>query len=181
MGIHLPRKRTSQRTFPGIPLAARISLAVSAVFLGVIPGVVSSGSASGRPVSSVPGATAARAVSLNLTTNVHLVGRPGHIDYAKGTVSGTFSGTTSCRFVTIGSSGGSVTFTIYPASGGSILGRAATHGRVVGPTVYFSGTASIIGGTGRWAHAHGTNLKYAGTSNRQNYRSTSVMHGSISV
>jgi hypothetical protein len=175
MGIRLPRKRTSRRTFPGI------SLVVSAVFLGVIPGVVSSGAASARPVRSVSDATAARVVSLSLTTKLRLVGRPGHVSYAKGTVSGTFSGTTSARFVAIGSSGGEATFTIYPASGGSILGRSVTHGRVVGPVAYFSGTASIVGGTGRWAHAHGTNLKYTGTVNRQNYRSASVMHGSISV
>ncbi len=120
-------------------------------------------------------------IALNLTTNARLTSRPGHVDYAKGTVSGTFTGTTTIRFVAIGSIGGEATFTIYPKSGGSLTGRSVTHGRVVGPTAYFSGTSSITGGTGAYAHAHGTGLTFSGKVDRQNYRSTSVTHGNISL
>jgi len=151
-------------------------------FVGVNMGPMSQGTvASARSTRNAPIAVATKVMSLSLTTTLRLVGRPGHVDYAKGNVTGNFAGTTSVRFVAIGSTGGEATFTIYPTSGGSLIGRSVTHGHVVGPTAYFSGTASITGGTGRWAHAHGTGLGYSGSLDRQNYHSTSVMHGSIRV
>lgn len=159
-------------------LLSRVSLIVLTLVLGAIPALASSRDTS-QSRRSVSRAVAARVVSLNLRTTLRLVGRPGHVNNAKGTFTGTFSGTTTVRFVAAGSTGGEATFTLYPASGGSLIGHSVTHGRVVGPTAYFSGTASITGGTGSWAHAYGTGLAYSGTLDRQNYHSTSVMRGSI--
>jgi hypothetical protein len=175
MGIRSLWKRPLQH-----PLL-RVLPVIGALALAAIPSAASSRTNTAHQARNVPVAAAARVVSLNLTSKLRLIGRPGHVDYVKGTVSGTFSGTTSVRFVAIGSTGGEATFTIYPKSGGSLFGRSVTHGRVVGPTAYFSGTASITGGTGSWAHAHGTGLAFSGTVNRQNYHSTSVTHGTIRV
>jgi hypothetical protein len=175
MDFRLLRKRMSRRTL------LCVSLVGSIASLGAISGVASSGADVSRQAHGSSVATAARVVALHLTTNLHLVGRPGHVAYAKGTVSGTFSGTTSVRYTAIGSTGGEATFTMYPSSGGSMTGRSVTHGHAVGPTAYFTGTATITGGTGRWAHAHGTGLSFSGSLDRQNYHSTSVTSGNIRV
>jgi hypothetical protein len=173
MGLRLLWKRMSQ------PALLRVSLVGSIVSLGALFGVTSSGADVSHQARGGPVAAAARVMSLNLTTTLHVVGRPGHVAYAKGTVSGTFSGTTSVRYTAVGSTEGEATFSIYPSSGGSLLGRSVTHGHAAGPIAYFSGTATITGGTGRWAHAHGTGLSFSGTLNRQNYHSMSVTRGKL--
>jgi hypothetical protein len=168
------RMHTSRRA-----LALALAL-VSAMVLGAIPDIASSGAAPIRTTHGAPRAVAARVVYVDLTTLLRLVGHPGHVEYAKGTVSGTFSGTTSARFTTIDSTEGEASFTIYPSKGGSLDGRGHLRGHIVGPTAYFAGTALIVGGTGEWAHASGK-LVYSSTIDRQNFHSTSVMHGDISV
>lgn len=183
MGIRVLGRRSSLRSLPQVSqfrLLPRVSLPLSLMAIaGATLAAASSTGATARP-NGVTG-VAARTISLNLTTTAHLIGRPGHVAYAKGTISGTFTGTTSVRYVAVSSLGGETTFTIYPKSGGSLYGKSITRGRAVGATAYFSGTSTVTGGTGRWAHAHGTNLKFSGTVDRQNYHSTSVLRGSISV
>ena len=56
---------------------------------------------------------------------------------------------------------------IYPHNG-SITGYANASYRTQGGTASFSGTMSIIRGTGTYNHAHGTGLKFSGTINRSN-------------
>ena len=69
------------------------------------------------------------------------------------------------------------TFTIH-ASGGSIEGRgsAAPHGS--GTYESFSGTLTVTGGTGRYAHAHGHGGLY-GTFDRDNYALVIKTTGSL--
>jgi hypothetical protein len=187
MGIRLHSRRVVRRTLLGI------SLGISTVGLGAIAGI-SSGAAlafpggasahsasAGSSAHGLPGAVTARVIVLNLKSTLHLVGPPGHVDYSKGTVSGSLSGTASTRFVSLGTAKGESTFTIYPSTGGSLTGRSLTQGHVVGASLYFSGTSTITGGTGRWAHAHGTGLTFSGVLNRQNYHSTVTTHGNVSV
>lgn len=114
---------------------------------------------------------------------MHLVGRPGRVLNEQGTFKGSISGSITLRFVSVISStstGGTGTFTAYP-KGGSFSGRTSTKGHVVGATIYFTGSASITRGTGRWAHASGSNLQFSGSINRQNFRSTGHMQGHIGV
>jgi hypothetical protein len=54
---------------------------------------------------------------------------------------------------------------IYP-SGGSLSGHASASYHVAGAYASFSGTMSISRGTGRYAHAHATNLRFAGSIRR---------------
>lgn len=157
-------------------------LLVAATALGVavaLPTAASSTQA--RSAAASPTATAARLIAVQLHSTLRLVGRPGHVDYVKGTVSGTLSGTTTSRYVSAGLNVGEATFVIYPKSGGSLSGRSVTRGRAAGPVAYFSGTVTITSGTGPWAHARGHGLSLSGTMNRQNYHSTTVISGTISV
>lgn len=179
MGVRMVSRRTLRRA------SVRVPLVLVMTGLGVAAGVVPSGATQvratrrARAARSVPTATAANTLSVRLSAQVRLIGRPGHVDNERGTFTGTFSGTIALRVEAVGSTGGTATFTMYPTKGGSISGHSVTRGHVNGATVDFTGTATITGGTGSWAHASGTGLRYEGVLNRQNNHATSVMSGRI--
>lgn len=171
MGIHLPSMQVRRRG------ARRVLLVVPMVTLGIgaTAGVPSSGA---LPSPSEPVAVAAKVLFLNVTTNLHLVSRSGHTLIHQGSTSGNLSGAIYTHSVALSTSRGEGTFTFYP-KGGSISGRASTRGHVVGATLYFTGTATITGGTGKWAHASGSGLQYSGVMNRQNFHVTEHFSGNI--
>jgi hypothetical protein len=176
MGIHLSLEHGRRRVY------ARAAFALAAVALAPTAWVATS-SAAPRPTSTPTSSAAstgviARAMPLSLTVHLHLVGRPGHVLIEQGTVTGTISGTGYSRNTTIASSRGESTFTVS-AKNGTLSGKAATHGRVVGGTAYFVGTATITSGTGSWAHAAGSSLQFNGTMDRQNYNVTDHVTGTI--
>jgi hypothetical protein len=174
MSLGLLSKHASQRTSVGVlPV-----LVLGAVALGGGANVARSGAAPSSPARGTVLATAAATRSVSLSASLHLVGRPGHVIYEQGTISGTLSGTVSARCTSISSTKGTATFTIY-TKGGSLSGRASTRGHVVGASVPFAGTAVMTSGTGVWAHAAGSNLQYSGVMNRQNYRIAEHLTGSI--
>jgi hypothetical protein len=131
-------------------------------------------------LGNVAPATAARTMSLNLSAAMHLIGRPGHVLNEQGSFSGTLSGSIDIHFVSASSTTGAGTFVAY-TQGGSISGETRTSGHVVGASVYYTGTMSITKGTGRWAHAAGSGLRFSGVINRHNFHSTGHMQGSIRV
>ncbi len=147
------------------------------LFVGVVVGVAPSGAASG---GGGPVAAAARTQSFDISSTLHLIGHPGHVLNEQGTFSGTQSGTIAIRFTSVTSTSGEATFTAYP-SGGSVSGRTSTKGEVVGAHVYFSGSMTITGGTGKWAHASGRGLGFSGIVDRQNFHATTHMTGAISL
>jgi hypothetical protein len=169
MGIHLPLKLRLNCS------PSRVSMVLLAVILGAAANVAPSGAA---PSRTEPVAIAARTMSLNVNVNLHLVGHPEQVFHEQGSFSGSLSGSVSTRNTASSSSAGEGTFTLYPR-GGSISGRGSTHGYIVGAIAYFSGTANITGGTGRWAHATGSNMHYSGTLNRQNLHITEHITGTI--
>jgi hypothetical protein len=128
-----------------------------------------------------PSAVAARTMAFNITSNLRLVGRPGHVLNEQGTFSGSQSGTIAIRFTSVTSTSGEATFTAYPKGGGWVSGRTSTKGRVVGASVYFGGTMTITGGSGRWAHASGHGLGFSGVVDRRSFHATTHMQGSIHV
>jgi hypothetical protein len=174
MGVHLPSKHASQRA------SLRASLVLLAGAVGVAVSVAPSGAAPSHPERGLPRATAAKTMPLSLNASMHLIGRPGHVLNEQGSFTGTLSGSIAIHFVSATSTSGTGTFVAYP-QGGSISGRTATRGHVVGANVYFSGTMSITSGTGRWAHAAGSGLQFNGVINRQNFHATGHMQGSIGV
>jgi hypothetical protein len=145
--------------------------------LGVGAGVVSSeaGAARGGPV-----AAAAKTQTFDINSTLHLVGKAGHVINEQGSFSGSQSGTIDIRFTSVSSTAGEATFVAYQ-SGGSVSGRTSTRGHVVGRTVYLTGSMTITGGTGRWAHASGHGLGFSGVVDRQNFHATTHMQGSIDV
>lgn len=146
------------------------------VALGAIAWVAPSGAASG---GDGPVATAARTQAFNINSTLHLVGRAGHVLNEQGTFTGSQSGTIAIRFTSVTSTSGEATFAAYPRGGGYVSGRTSTKGRVVGAKVYFGGSMTITGGSGRWAHASGRGLGFSGVVDRRNFHATTHMQGSI--
>jgi hypothetical protein len=133
------------------------------------------------PAQGGPSARAAGRMSFNINADMRLVSRQGHVLNEKGTFSGSQSGTIALRFTMATSTSGSATFTAYSSRGGSVSGRTATHGRIVGARVYFTGSMTITGGTGRWSHASGRGLSFSGVVDRRSFHATSQMRGTINV
>jgi hypothetical protein len=162
MGIDLSKRSTSM----GV-------LLISVLGLGIM-GVTGAAGAQ----QSARATTASSELTLNEAMQATRVGPPGHAFNEKGLVSGTLAGSVAAHVETIASTSGQATITLY-LSKGTISGRAPTHGRVVGATAYFEGSMSITGGTGSYAHASGSGLKFKGTINRQNFRVTAQLHGTV--
>jgi hypothetical protein len=133
------------------------------------------------PAQAGPRAVAASSLSFNVSSNLHLIGKPGHVLNEQGTFSGSQAGTIAIRFTSVTSTSGEASFTAYSSKGGSVSGRTATRGHVVGAIVYFTGTMTITGGTGRWSHASGHNLKFNGTVDRRSFHATTQMQGTIDL
>jgi hypothetical protein len=146
--------------------------------LAAIAGTATSNAVAWR---STPAARAARTLTFNISASLHLVGLAGHVLNEKGSFTGTQSGTIAIRFTSVSSTSGNATFAAYSSKGGSVSGRASTKGHVVGATVYFTGTITVTGGTGRWAHASGRNLHFSGTVDRHNFHATAHIQGTINV
>jgi hypothetical protein len=89
-----------------------------------------------------------------------LVKREGISYWQEGAVTGTLSGTIAVK-ITIGGPGVISTFTVTVPDG-TIRGRGSARIRPAGSVVHYLGTASITGGTGKYADASGRNLRYSG-------------------
>jgi len=111
------------------------------------------------------GAFAGRALRATDTGRLHYVSASGSLLYEEGSASGTLPGKMRVHLdVGAGFSG---SFTIY-TTGGSIKGRGRATPHGVGTYESFSGTLTVTGGTGRYAHARGRAGLY-GTFDRNNY------------
>jgi hypothetical protein len=114
---------------------------------------------------------------LNATDTAHLryVSSSGSLLFDEGKATGTLPGNMRVH-LDLGTTF-TGTFTIY-ASGGTIKGHgsAAPHGS--GTYESFSGTLTVTGGSGRYAHAHGHGGLY-GTFDRDNYALVIKTTGSL--
>lgn len=166
----------SGRSRSALPLAyARLVLVITAL-LAITASAVSDAVAS----HSAPAAQAATALTFDIHARLHLVRKAGHVLNEQGSFTGTQSGTIAVRFASVNVVSGSATFAAYSAQGGSVNGRANIKGHV-GATVYFTGTVTITGGTGRWAHASGRNLRFIGTVDPNNFHASAHIEGTINV
>jgi hypothetical protein len=107
-------------------------------------------------------ATAARTLSLNETGHLHLTSKHNFTLNEEGSASGTATGRIYVHLTTTSSSRVSAEVNIYPHAG-SISGRGTGSYRRSGTTASFSGSMSIVGGTGSYAHIRGTALSFSGT------------------
>ncbi len=164
----------------GAPLRVGVGVA-AVVVVGSVASALPSGATASRPGRGGPVGVAAGTFAFNINSNLHLIGRPGHILNEKGTFTGSQSGTISIRFTKVSSTSGSATFAAYSSHGGSVSGSASTKGHVVGANIYFTGVLAVTGGTGRWAHASGSGLKFDGVVDRQDFHATTHIQGSFHV
>lgn len=125
-------------------------------------------------------ARGARALQLSESARLRLTSRKGFTLNEKGSVSGTVSGTIYVHLKIVSSSRVTAEVNIY-SHGGSITGYA-TAGYKRGTTQgAFSGTLTIARGTGRYAHAKGAGLRFAGTIQRSGYAIAVRVSGRASV
>jgi hypothetical protein len=164
------------RPRPLRPPCTRLMLVTTALLLTAATVVSNAGASRSAPVT-----VAARTLTFNINASLHLVGLSGHVLNEKGSFTGTQSGTIAVRFTSVNVVSGSATFAAYSSRGGSVSGRATIRGHVGVATVHFTGIVTITGGTGRWAHASGRNLRFAGTVDPHNFRASAHIEGSINV
>jgi hypothetical protein len=112
-----------------------------------------------------PSARAAHALKASDTAHLRYLSASGSLLLEEGQTSGTLPGKMRAH-VDVGStfSGSFVTYTRY----GTIVGHGTATPHGSGTYESFSGKLVVTGGSGRYAHAHGTAGLY-GTFDRDNY------------
>jgi len=118
-------------------------------------------------------AGAARTTSLNETGRLHLTSKHNFTLNEEGSASGTAAGTIYVHLTAVSSSRVSAEVDIYP-HGGSIAGRGTGSYSRSGSIASFSGSMSIVGGTGSYAHVHGSGLSFSGTIQESDHDAITV-------
>ncbi|HEY2282553.1 MAG TPA: hypothetical protein VGH60_03265 [Solirubrobacteraceae bacterium] len=139
------------------PTRALTVLAVSLLALGALAPL----SAGERP-SSLPGARAARTISLNETGRLHLTSKHGFTLNERGSATGTVVGTIYVHLTAVSNTRVTAEVNIY-AHGASFSGNGNASYRRASTTASFAGSMSIDRGTGGYAHVHGSGLSFSGT------------------
>jgi hypothetical protein len=144
----------------GARSAATLGTAWSAATLGAAP----------------PTAHAAHVLSVKEEGHLHSVSTSGAELLEEGKVSGTIPGKVKVSF----DIGATVTakFTIYAGGGGSISGNGGGALHSTGVYSSFGGSLEVTGGSGRYAHAHGTGT-LSGEIDRKTYALTVQTTGKL--
>jgi hypothetical protein len=98
---------------------------------------------------------------------LHLTSSHGLKLNEQGTASGSIRGSIYIHLTVSSQHGVSAEVNIYP-NGGSLTGYGSAGYHVNGGLAEFSGTLSIVRGTGGFSHAHARNLRFSGTIQRSN-------------
>jgi len=134
-----------------------------AILLCVIAAATAAPAATGAEAS--PSARSAHTLSVNANAEMHYVRSSGATLIEEGKVTGQLGGHARADF-TLGATFAG-TFTFYTAQG-EIEGRGTATPHAAGRYETFAGHDTITGGTGRYAHAHGSGSMY-GSFDRQTY------------
>jgi hypothetical protein len=129
--------------------------------------------------AQAPSAKATSVLNVRDEGRLRFISASGSVLIDEGPASGTLPGRVRLHFTYTGSPTVSAQFTVYGA-GWSI--RAQGQGRLNNPTSprpSFRGMLRITGGSGRYAHAHGTGELF-GAFNRRNYGVTVQAIGKLS-
>jgi hypothetical protein len=121
-------------------------------------------------------ASAARAISLNESAQLHLTSRHGFTLDERGSASGSVTGPIYVHLTIVSTSRVIAEVNLYPR-GGSITGQASATYHRGSSTASFSGTMAIVRGTGTFAHAHGSGLSFSGTIRRTDEAIAVSVHG----
>jgi hypothetical protein len=134
---------------------------------------LSAGGASGA------GARAARTVVLNENGRLHLTSHHTTHLNLQGTATGSIRGTIYIHLNVTSPTRVSAEVSIYP-SNGSLTGVSTASYHASGGHATFSGTLSIIRGSGAYAHAHASALGFSGTIQRSNDATSVHVSGPLS-
>jgi hypothetical protein len=126
--------------------------------------------------SRPPTAHASRTLNVNDASHLHLVRSSGSLLYEEGSNRGALAGKMNARLDIGPTFTGS--FTIH-TSAGEVMGHGSASPHGSGRYESFSGTVVVTGGTGRYAHAHGTAGLY-GTFDRDTYAFVIQTKGKLS-
>lgn len=164
------------------------AVALCAAFLATICLVTAAQSVCARTYALVPPlhahanayaaplrAHAAHIMRASDTAHLHYISASGSLLFDEGRATGTLPGSMRVHLDLGTTFTGS--FTIY-ASGGSIIGHGSATPHGSGTYESFSGTLTVIGGSGRYAHAHGRGGLY-GTFDRNTYALVIKTTGSL--
>ena len=172
MGVGFTRAAPRRRIMPAL-----VAMSVSAlVGIGVTASAVTA--LPRARVSSV--AVASRLQYMTEKSQMHLASAPGVTIKEQGSIAGTFNGSSVAYFTSTSISRGSLILTAN-LSGGTITVRGETHNRVSGSTGYSEGTLRITHGTGKFAHASSSTLRFHAVVNRKNFYITAEVHGPMSL
>jgi hypothetical protein len=147
------------------------------LFLGLLIAVGPlSSSASG---TASPRALVASTFFLNETGRLHLTSKHEFTLNEEGSGSGTISGTIYVHLTIVSTSQVSAEVSMYP-KGSSITGRASASYKRGHTQGSFSGSLSIVRGTGRYDRARGSGLSFTGTIQRSNDAIAVQVRGQVS-
>jgi len=113
-------------------------------------------------------ANIAASVSVREEGNLHFVRSSGSTLTDEGPATGKIPGRVKVLFVYNGNPNVSAQITIYGRSGSISAHGSATLSSPTSPNPSFSGTLNVTGGSGRYAHAHGS-AKLYGVFHRRSY------------
>jgi hypothetical protein len=107
-----------------------------------------------------PRAQTAHTLSIKDEAHLHYVHSSGSTLSDEGNATGTIPGKVRINFTYNGNPNVSAQFTIYAKSGSLKVRAGGKLSSPTNPTPSFSGALSVTGGSGRYAHAHGTGHLY---------------------
>jgi hypothetical protein len=154
-------------------------IAVPAAVASALVLALGSGSTGAFARSAENHASAARTISLRETGQLHLISKRGFTLNEQGPASGTVAGTLYVRLRIVSTSHVSAEVSLSQR-GGTITGIASASYHKGSSTASFSGSLSISGGTGSYAHARGSNLTFSGTIQRSNDAIATHLGGTVS-
>jgi hypothetical protein len=138
--------------------------------------------ASAAPVAAGAIGQEARTIYLSDSGHLHLTSHPrAFILNESGTATGTIRGPLYIHLHIVSTNRVTAEVNVYPRNG-SLTGHAsASYRSGAGSVATFSGTMSVVGGSGAYAHAHASALSFSGTIARSNDAVTVHVSGRLGL
>jgi hypothetical protein len=135
--------------------------------------------AAASAVANRQSAKTARTLSLTESGTLRLTSKKGFTLNERGSASGTISGPMYIHLRLLPNNRVTAEVNIYP-KGSSLTGNGTASYNVVGGYAAFSGTLSISRGSGKYAHAHASGLRFTGKIQRRDDSVSVQLSGPLS-